>query len=300
MIYYINMQRTVSIPVALAANRFLPLLQQCAEIFNTHVDWALENRTYNKNKAHHALYAQLREAYPSLPSAFIQAVRDTAMEAAKATKFKRRPRKKPTSGLRFDRRTMTLRGYQLTLSGIGQREKMILKVPDYFREVFETWRFKGATLTYTKRARQFWIRLVFEADTPPQQQDGRIQGIDRGLYHLATTSGGQFFSNAKVRAVQRRYLHNRQTLQAKGTPSAKRRLRSMSGREKRFSQNVNHIVTKQLVAQSDVVIFVLEDLSGIRNQRRGKKVNKRIGNWPFHQFQCFLSYKAEGLGKSIR
>ncbi|MBD2184457.1 zinc ribbon domain-containing protein, partial [Aerosakkonema funiforme] len=33
-----------------------------------------------------------------------------ALEAVKATKFKRTPRKKPTSGLRYDKRTMTLRG----------------------------------------------------------------------------------------------------------------------------------------------------------------------------------------------
>ncbi|MBT9170190.1 MAG: hypothetical protein DDT18_00529 [Actinobacteria bacterium] len=81
------MQHTVSIPVALDEKRFLPLLQQCAEIFNTHVDWALENRTYNKKKAHHALYAQLRGRYPNLPSAFVQAIRDTAMEAVKATRL---------------------------------------------------------------------------------------------------------------------------------------------------------------------------------------------------------------------
>jgi len=299
MVYYINVQRTVSIPVDLDTERFLTLLEQCAEIFDTHVDWALENRTYNKNKAHHALYQQLREAYPDLPSAFLQAVRDTAMEAIKATKFKKRPHRKPTSGLRFDKRTMSLRGYQLTLSCIGKREKVILEVPDYFREIFETWQFKGGTLTCTKQTKQFWIRLVFESDTPPKQQDGQIQGIDRGLYHLATTSDGKFFSNAKVRAIRRRYLHNRRTLQAKGTTSAKRRLKIMSGKEKRFSQDVNHTVTKQIAMQPNITTFVLEDLSGIRKQQRGKKMNKWIGNWPFYQFESFLSYKAEALGKSV-
>jgi IS605 OrfB family transposase len=263
------------------------------------VDWSLSNRTYNKNKAHHALYAQLRERYPDMPSAFVQAVRDTAMEAVKATSFKKRPRKKSTSGLRFDRRTMTLRGYQLTLSCIGNRERIILQVPDYFKEIFETWQFKGGILTYTKRNKQFWVRLVFEIDTPSKQQGGKIQGIDRGLYHLAVTSDGKFFSNAKVRATHRRYLYNKRTLQAKGTHSAKRHLKLMSGREKRFSQYVNHVVTKQLALQPDVATFVLEDLSGIRNQRKGRKINKWIGNWPFHQFQTFLAYKAEASGKSI-
>jgi putative transposase len=292
------MMRTVSIPVNLPSERFLPLMKQCAEIFNAHVDWALANGTYNKNKAHQDLYADLRLKYPGVPSALLQTVRDNAMEAVKATKFKRTPRKKPTSGLRYDKRTMTLRGQQLTLSCVGKREQVILSVPEYFKEVFEGWEFKGATLTYSKHKKQFWVRLVFETDTPAVQV-GEAQGIDRGLYHLATTSDGQFFSSAKVRATQRRYLHNRKTLQQKGTRSAKRRLRAMSGREKRFMRDVNHCVSKKLAHQKSFTIFVLEDLSGIRNQRRGKKVNKWISSWTFYQLEQFLGYKSEALGKRI-
>lgn len=119
------MKRTVSIPIELDEARFLPLFEQCAAIFNIHVDWALENHTYNKSKAHAALYAKLREQYPDVPSALIQAIRDTGMEAVKATKFEAVPRKKPHSGLRYDRRTLTLRGHQLTLSCIGKRVSWI-------------------------------------------------------------------------------------------------------------------------------------------------------------------------------
>ena len=293
------MLRTVSIPIDLEPERFLPLMKQCAEIFNIHVDWALENHTYNKSKAHDALYIQLRQAYPEIPSALIQTVRDTAMEAVKATKFERIARKKPTSGLRYDKRTMTLRGCQLTFSCIGERARTILHIPDYFREVFDTWVFKGANLVYKHRENQVWVKLVFEHPTPELCKSNQTQGIDRGLYHLAVTSDGKSHSNAKIRSVQRRYLYNRRTLQAKGTRSAKRRLRAMSGREQRFSKDVNHVVSKHLVNQENVTTFVLEDLSGIRKQRRGKKMNKWIGSWSFHQFEMFLGYKAEALGKRV-
>jgi hypothetical protein len=74
-------------------------MNQCAEIFNAHVDWAIANSTYNKNKAHKELYHLLRVQYPSVPSALLQTVRDNALEAIKATKFKSIPKKKPTSGL---------------------------------------------------------------------------------------------------------------------------------------------------------------------------------------------------------
>lgn len=293
------MKRTVSIPISLNPAAFLPLMEQCSEIFNIHADWALENKTYNKSKAHIALYEQIKEKHPEIPTAFIQAVRDTAMEAVKGCAFKKRPRKKKYSSLRFDKRTMTLRGKQLSLSCMGARERVILNVPQYFSSIFESWKLKGATLTYSVKSKQFWIRLVYESETPVLKEEGVILGVDRGLKQLAVTSEGQFFSNQSIREVQRRYLYNRKTLQAKGTRSAKNRLRSMSGKEKRFSRDVNHRVTKQLVSLEHVKTFVLEDLKGIRDKNRGKKQNKKMGSWPFYQFALFLTYKAEMLGKQV-
>ncbi|GET41062.1 RNA-guided endonuclease InsQ/TnpB family protein [Microseira wollei] len=192
---------------------------------------------------------------------------------------------------------MTLRGKQLTLSCIGKRVSLILNVPDYFLEVFETWKFCGATVTHTKNTKQFWVRLVFETETP-QPKEGKIQGVDRGLYHQVVTSDGQFFSSSKIRAAQRRYLYNRRQLQQKGTRSAKRRLKA-SGREKRLMKDKNHCVSKKLSLQAGIAIFVLEDLSSIRTSSRGKKINKWLGSWPFYQQEQFLTYKAEALGKRV-
>ncbi|MEH1785036.1 transposase [Nostoc sp.] len=102
-----------------------------------------------------------------------------------------------------------------------------------------------------------------------------------------------------MRAVQRRYLYNRRKLQQKGTRSAKRRMNAMSGREKRFIRDTNHCVSKKLANQPLIAVFVLEDLSSIRTQRRGKKMNKWLGSWAFYQQEQFLSYKAEALGKRV-
>lgn len=288
---------------------------QCAEIFNAHIDWALEHKTFNKSKAHRDLYSQLRLTYPGVPSALLQATRDNALEAIKQCKFKRTPRKKTTSGLRYDKRTMTLRGKQLTLSCIGKRVKLILNVPDYFKGIYDNWDFRGATVTYTKQTKQhrdssrrgnlaesrgqFWVRLIFEHPDPEKIKQGDVQGIDRGLYHLCSTHDGKFFSSNKIRATQRRYLYNRKQLQQKGTRSAKRRLKAMSGHEKRFMRDVNHCVSKELANQPKYRIFALEDLSGIRNQRRGKKLNKWLSSWSFAQLEFFLGYKSIALGKKI-
>jgi len=47
-----------------------------------------------------------------------------------------------------------------------------------------------------QNTKQFWVRLVFEAADVPQVK-GVILGIDRGLYHQAVTSDGQFSVHPK-------------------------------------------------------------------------------------------------------
>ena|GEM_PF-3609417 len=49
-----------------------------------------------------------------------------------------------------------------------------------------------------------------------------------------------------------------------------------------FAVNL-HVVSKRLATQMNVTTFVLGDRWGIRNKRRGKKMNKWRGSWPFHQ-----------------
>jgi len=55
-------------------------------------------------------------------------------------------------------------------------------------------------------------------------------------------------------------------LQKKGTPSAKKILRRIAGREKRFQKDQNHCITKSIIENiSANSTIILEDLSEIRN-----------------------------------
>ena len=285
----------MSIPVDIDESRCFGLMRACASIFNAHVDWAFANHTYNKSKAHHALYNQLVQQFPDVPTGLIQSLRDTALEAVKSQKFKFRPQRGQHAAIRFDKRTCTLRGTKLTFSCIGPRQKVNLHIPDYFKPLL-AWQFRGMTLCYQRG--RFWVKLVFELDDPSKLDPKVVLGIDRGITNMATLSSGKNFSSKKANAGQRRYLHNRKTAQAKGTPSARRRLKRLAGREQRFSRDVNHCVTKQ-IANGDGEVFVLEKLQGIRALRRSRKMNKRLASWPFFQFDFFLTYKAAALGKTV-
>lgn len=108
------------------------------------------------------------------------------------------------------------------------------------------------------------------------------------------------FSTKHLHAVERRYAHTKATLQSKGTRSAKKRLKKISGKEKRFRQDFDHCVSKQLANRDDVKCYVLEDLNGLRSTNRGKKMNKWLHKWSTFRFQTFLEYKCAMNGIEVQ
>lgn len=291
------MRRTITTKLS-PPTGFLDFMKACSEIFNHHVEWSFNVKSYNKIKAHKELYEEVKLLHPSIPTAILQSIRDTAMEAIKATKFKTKPHKRHHSAIRYDRRTMSLRGNLLTYSWSGKRIKQQINIPKHFQQ-YINWKFKGGTICYDKFKKQFYVKLVFETGTPPSKQSDKIVGVDRGLYNIISLSDGKLYSSVNERRIKRKTLFNKRKLQEKGTKSAIRKLCLRSGSEKRFILNQNHVISKLLV-NLDYDIFVLENLKGIRKQRsKGKKINKWLHNWSFYQLEQLIKYKAEALGKQV-
>jgi putative transposase len=288
------MKRTITIRIKPEyPDKLLETMEQYSFLYKRHTDWAIENKSYSKQRAHEDLYEVCRKDFSAMPSAFVQCARDNALESVRANKFRVTTPKRYAT-IRYDKRTVTLRGQQLTFSTIDKRQKVILVIPEYFKPVFNTWKFTGLQLSY--KGKEFWAHLNYETD-PPVIQEGVVLGVDRGVLNIVATSQGELVSGKAVRKNRRKHLHNRKTLQAKSTRSAKRRLIALSGSEKRFSKQVSHVVSKWLVAK-DASVIVLEDLSK-NKKRKGKHSNKRISDWGFYQLEMFLQYKAEARGKTI-
>jgi putative transposase len=296
MIYIPTMRRVYSFYM-FAPDGFLDYLKTCSDIFARHVEWAFEKMSTNKVQAHRDLYQTIRFEYPEIPANILQATRDQALEAVRQLKFKIRPKKKQYSAVRYDARTIALRGNLLTFSWSGKRIRTLIKLPEYFRK-YESWIMKSGTIGYDKIKKQLKVSLIFEAPTPQTVSSNRTVGLDRGLYNIVSLSDGQVYSSQQVRKKKRQFLFVKRQLQAKGTRSAKRLLRKRSGREKRFSSHINHCISKWLVSLP-YDIFVLEDLTGIRKQNKGRKLNGWLANWTFFQLETFLQYKAEGIGKQV-
>ena len=298
--------RTVKFKLpTLDSSEFLGIFDTCSSLFNDYTTWAYQVKSYNKNICHKQTYSSFKEKYPDLKIALLQSVRDVALESVKRGKFKyKQPKAKKYQSLRLNSYSYSLRGKLISIIGTAKRHKHLLEVPEIFEKYFKSdWINRGATLVYDKNNKEFWINIVFTTDKSDKSDNSNIDnntvlGIDRGLYNIITDSDGIIVKANKIRKVRRKYLHNKSKLQQKGTKSAKRKLKRMSGREKRFMKDVNHCLTKQLVKRN-VGIFVLEDLSNILSKKKGKKMNKWLRDWAFYQFQTFLEYKSSSKNQQV-
>jgi len=180
----------------------------------------------------------------------------------------------------------------------------------------------AARLWYDKPHKQFYLLVTLELEvaepTPTVQQ--QIVGVDVGQRYLTTTATldgkSQFFSGKAVRAKADHYARTRKRLQHKGTRSATRRMIALSGRERRFTLNTNHVIAKHIVTAHPHTLIGLEDLSGIRERttrrKRRKKgtqvlpltpkqrrANHHASKWAFAELHGIIMYKAALSGSSF-
>ncbi|WP_229811648.1 RNA-guided endonuclease InsQ/TnpB family protein [Streptosporangium pseudovulgare] len=124
-------------------------------------------------------------------------------------------------------------------------------------------------------------------------------GVDRGIVNLATTSDGVDHSGEGLARYRRRMARLRAELQAKGTKSARRKLKKRAGREARHATHTNHKISKEIVADAQRTGrgIAVEDLAGIRERvRLWPSQRATLSSWPFHQLGEFLAYKARRAG----
>ena len=198
----------------------------------------------------------------------------------------------------------------LSLNTLSHRVKVSFERPACFRDYFDgTWSFGTGKLVSLKGHWYFHIPMTKKiSDSNSDVRPVHVVGIDRGLRFITTTydeTGRTTFVNgANVLSRREQFIKTRAELQARGTKSAKRALKRISGRENRWISDVNHRISKTLVgAYGEGTLFVLEDLSGVsfaeQNLNGSKKRNRETRSWTFYQLEQYLSYKAMESGSMV-
>jgi IS605 OrfB family transposase len=153
---------------------------------------------------------------------------------------------------------------------------------------------------YRKGAFYLFATCHVPDDTPIAIES--FLGVDLGVKHIAVDSDGNIHSAQHLLNVRHRHRRLRKKLQKKGTRTAKRRLKALSGKEKRFARDVNHCISKQLVkiAKGTQRGIALESLGGIRDRVNvPRKRRNELHSWSFHQLGMFIAYKAQIAGVPV-
>lgn len=280
--------------------------------FNAAANWlageAVARRTANKIELQRLYYAQLRERFGLSAQMAVRCIAQTC-EAYKRDKTKR-PHFRALASIPYDQRMMSFKGVDkvslLTLEG-----RVIVPI---VMGAYQAQRFsasKGQSdLVFRNDGKWFLLVSVNlpEGTTLPV---GDFLGVDLGVANLATDSDGEFHSGAPVESCRTRNHNLRKLLQHAAKKKSqsgsrpkniRRKLKSLAGREARFRLDVNHKISKRLVAKAKDTGrgIALEDLAGIRERTRFHRQQRaKMAGWGFDQLRTLITYKARREGVSL-
>ena len=242
-------------------------------VFHTH-----DLKQFSLNKT---LYSTLRERF-GLKSQMAQSVFKTVIARYKTilenqNEWIKPSFKKPQYDLVWNR-DYSLTQNCFSVNTLNGRVKL-----PYFTEgmakYFDHDIYKFGTARLVNKHGKYFLHIPVTCDVEESNVSDicNVVGIDRGINFV-------------------HYSKLRKELQMRQTPSSRRRLKAIGQRENRWMQDVNHQVSKALVESNPKhTLFVLEDLSGVRNAAERVRTKDRYVSvsWSFYDLEQKLIYKAK-------
>jgi len=305
-------------------HKLLETTKAYTDAVNFVLEQNLGDKTTNVKKLHHLYYNKIRSRFGLPAQLAININRDAAAiyktlwaqfkelkrrkpESKAVKKFWNKPPKRKSLIAKYTHnRTVSFKFNNsvvyVSISSLEERLKWI-RIYGWNKhyEYLRSGKIGDPILVYDKSSKTFFlyvpVTIEIEEHLPKE-----IVGVDVGEKHImavASTTGKKYLVDlpAEVKRRKQRYHVLRSQLMSKGTRSAKRKLQQLSRREKRFTENVLHVVTKRLVLSHPQAKFVLEDLTKIRSNRityrgKDKEARRQAEQWPFASLQNKIAYKA--------
>ena len=276
------------------------LLRQTLEQVNRACDYvsaeAWKSRTFGKFNLQKLVYREVRDGF----SLTAQIVVRLVSKVADAYKVSRKQKRvfRPHGAIAYDSRVLNWRMTNSTVSIWCLGGRQIIPFVAGPRQLELLAHQCGETDLATIDGK-WYLFAVCEIETPEPLDVSDVLGVDLGVKNIAVDSDGIVYSSAQMNGLRYRYRRMRQKLQTIGTRSAGRLLRMRSGKEARFAADVNHTVSKRIVAtaQGTGRGIALEDLKGIRSRITARRPQRAtLHSWSFFQLRSFLEYKAQGVG----
>jgi putative transposase len=196
----------------------------------------------------------------------------------------------------YDQRNIRLRDDDVSISTIEGRMRLKVRIGEYQRARLQSGTVKSGILLCCRRdIRKFHLAVVVDSKDPPSLCSG-ILGVDLGIKNIAVDSEGRVYTDERVERIRTLSDELRGRFQQVGTKNAKRHLKKMSGRERRFKRDVNYCISKQIVstAKGTCSTIAMEDLTGIRGRSTVRwRQRDRHSKWAFLELRRFVEYKAK-------
>ncbi len=260
---------------------------------------AWDAKAFGKYPLQKLVYADARKAFGLSANLTIRAICKVA-DAYKLDK-KRQRTFKPHGAIAYDYQIVSyrLRDMTVSLQVLDGRIRLPFTCGARARELMAT-QHGESDLIY--RDGRFYLFAPCDVEEPTPADAGEFLGIDLGVTNIATDSDGTIYAANHLKNVRYRHRRLRTRLQKKGTKSAKRRLKALAGKERRFATNTNHVISKQIVARAKGTGrgVALEDLTHIRTRitvRHTQRVT--LHSWAFDQLGQHITYKARLAGVRV-
>ena len=288
------------------------LLQLTMEWFNEARSWlaaqAFELGVANKVKLQQLFYYDLREKFGLSAQMAALCIRHVGGTYGRDKKIK--PVFRKHAAMPYDSRIMSFKDVDrvslLTLEGrvivpfvMGKRQQERFSLA------------KGQS-DLVRRKDGMWFLLV-TTDVPEKTPAPVTEfiGVDLGVVNIAADSDGEVYTSDKVEEVRQHYRKTRRSLQKKAVKrkrtgkrpkKIRRKLRDLSGRERRFKADTNHCISKKIVEKATGTNrgIAVEELTSIRKRIRFRKAQRdRMSKWSFAELRGFIEYKAKLEGVPV-
>ena len=268
-----------------------------------------ETRQLAQAKLHKMTYESLRSCF-SLRSQMAQSVMKTVIARYQSLKsnghdWTKVQCKKPQYDLVWNRDYSLTQGL-FSINTLQGRVKVPFETKGMERYFDGSWSFGTAKLV--NKYGKFFLHIPMTKEIPEASEHTvkQVVGVDMGINFVAVCYDSQdkslFFKGRSIKDKRSNYKYRRKQLQQLGTASARRKLKRIGQRENRWMTDVNHQVSKALVERYGAnTLFVVEDLTGVRNATERVRVTDRYEtvSWAFYQLRQMIEYKAVMAGSKL-
>ena len=259
------------------------------------VAWATQ--TVRQFPIHRLTYGVVRETFHLAAQLTVRCIAKVA-DAYKLD-TKRQRTFSPLGAVAFDERILSYKSASVSIWTMDGRQSIPFVCGERQRELLASRRGES-DLVFVRG--HWYLFATADIETPDPIDVEGVLGIDLGVTNIAVDSDGEIHSGTAIKHVRYRHGRLRNKLQAKGTKRSRSRLKRLAGQEVRFAKDVNHCLSKRIVAKAERTKrgIAVEDLRHIRTRIRARKSQRAtLHSWSFAQLQAFIAYKAAGCGVPI-